>query len=70
MPPYTMTIKWSVLDNCFVVILPDFERIVSQPCADGKTYQEATQNGYEVLESLIEVFSKEGTDLPSPSVYL
>ncbi|PSB18029.1 type II toxin-antitoxin system HicB family antitoxin [Phormidesmis priestleyi ULC007] len=66
---YGMVIQWSEVDQCFVVILPDFADVVKQPCTDGKTYQEAVTHGQEVIESLIEMFQDEGKSLPEPKVF-
>jgi predicted RNase H-like HicB family nuclease len=66
---YGMVIQWSEVDQCFVVMLPDFDGVVNQPCTDGKTYQEAVIHGQEVIESLIEMFQEEGRPLPEPKVF-
>jgi antitoxin HicB len=52
---YSIHIDWSDEDKTFLVTLPDFRSMVSQPCTHGDTYEEAVQNGQEVLESLIEM---------------
>jgi antitoxin HicB len=66
---YGMVIQWSDIDQCFVVMLPDFADVVKQPCTDGKTYQEAVTHGQEVIESLIELLQQEGKPLPAPQVF-
>lgn len=60
---YRMVIEWSEEDQCFVVSLPEFERVM-QPVTDGKTYEEAARHGHEALESLIQFYADEGWVLP------
>lgn len=57
---YTITIKWSDADNCFVVYLPEFEHLVRQPVTHGDTYTEALENAQEVLEMFVEIYQEEG----------
>jgi predicted RNase H-like HicB family nuclease len=61
---YTITIQWSVEDNCFVVFLPEFSKNVMQPVTHGETYEEALKNGQEVLELIIEEYQEDGKTLP------
>jgi predicted RNase H-like HicB family nuclease len=51
---YRMLIGWSDENDCFLVLLPDFEGRIYQPVTDGKTYEEAARNGQEALELLTE----------------
>ena len=60
---YTIVIKWSEEDNCFVIFLPEFEDIM-QPVTHGETYQEALTNAQEVLELLVESSREENKPLP------
>ncbi|WP_029633107.1 type II toxin-antitoxin system HicB family antitoxin [[Scytonema hofmanni] UTEX B 1581] len=46
---YTIVIKWSEEDQCYVVLLPEFTSVM-QPCTHGDTYEEAVKNAQEVLE--------------------
>ncbi len=62
---YTVTIKWSELDQCFVVFLPEFKNIM-QPVTHGNTYSEAAKNATEVLEMLVEEAQASGESLPEP----
>ncbi|PZD70475.1 hypothetical protein C1752_12046 [Acaryochloris thomasi RCC1774] len=62
---YRMVIEWSDEDACFVVSLPDFER-VTQPVTDGATYEEAARQGQEAIESLMDFYVEEGWVLPVP----
>lgn len=64
---YTITIKWSDEDNCFVVYLPEFEHLVFQPVTHGDTYAEALLSAEELLEMLIEEYQEEGK-LPQPAL--
>ena len=60
---YTIVIKWSEEDNCFVIFLPEFEDVM-QPVTHGETYQEALTNAQEVLELLVESSREENKPLP------
>lgn len=63
-PKYSMLIQWSDEDNCYVVLLPEWEGLLLQPVTDGATYEIAAQHGVEVLEDMIETFQDEGKPLP------
>ena len=63
---YKMVIQWSNIDNCYLVGLPDFPG--QQWRTHGDTYDEAVNNGTEVLELLIEDYQISGETLPLPSV--
>jgi antitoxin HicB len=60
---YTIEIRWSDEDQCFVVFLPDFTNVM-QPCTHGDTYEEALQNAQEVIELMVEAAIADGTPLP------
>ena len=60
---YTIVIQWSEEDQCYVVLLPEFEDVM-QPCTHGDTYEEALKNAQEVLELLIETALEDGEPLP------
>jgi antitoxin HicB len=45
---HTIVIRWSDVDNCFVIFLPEFETVM-QLVTHGETYEEAFQNAQEVL---------------------
>ncbi len=62
---YTIVIQWSEEDQCYVVLLPEFEDVM-QPCTHGDTYEEALKNAQEVLELLIETALEDGEPLPPP----
>ncbi len=66
---YTVIIQWSETDQCFVVILPEFQDVVMQPVTHGDTYEEALKNAQEVLELLVESASHERTPLPEPKTF-
>ena len=66
---YTITVKWSDADKTYVVFLPEWEDVLLQPCADGKTYSEALAHGEEVLEDMIGTFKAEGRPLPQAKTY-
>jgi antitoxin HicB len=62
---YTIVIQWSEEDNCFVVLLPEFDDVM-QPVTHGETYEEAIENAQEVIELLVETYQEEGKSLPIP----
>ncbi|MEG4318323.1 MULTISPECIES: type II toxin-antitoxin system HicB family antitoxin [unclassified Microcoleus] len=62
--PYIIVIQWSDEDNCYLVHLPDFPS--QQFHTHGYTYEEALQNGVEVLELLVEEYQVDGKSLPEP----
>ena len=61
-----MLIQWSDEDNCFLVALPDFPG--QQWSTHGDTYEEAVNNGKEVLEMLVNIYREQGTPLPEPQL--
>ena len=74
---YQITVAWSQENECYLAYLPDFaDEIMSlcglavcslsvQPVTHGNTYQEALQNGLDVMEELILQFQAEGKSLPA-----
>lgn len=67
MNPYSMVIQWSEEDQLFLVTIPEFSDRVIMPCTHGKTRQEATRNGEEVIEMYLSAWEDEGELLPKPS---
>jgi predicted RNase H-like HicB family nuclease len=65
---YTILIQWSAEDRCFVVYLPDFDRVM-QPVTHGETYEEALHNAQEVLDLLVESALEEGEPLPTLKLF-
>lgn len=63
-PQYSMLIQWSDEDHAYVVSFPEFNR---GPMTHGTTYEEAAQNGREVLEMLVEHYVEQGITLPEPA---
>lgn len=59
-----MIICWSEEDNCYLVGFPDFPG--QQWRTHGKTYEEATAQGVEALESLILAYADSGEASPEP----
>jgi antitoxin HicB len=66
---YTVVVKWSNENGCYVVFLPEWEGLVLQPCTDGKSYEQAAKHGRQVLEMLIKGRREEGKPLPEPQTY-
>jgi predicted RNase H-like HicB family nuclease len=62
---YSIYIHWSHEDNLFIATLPEFPNCSTH----GNTYEEALQNGKEVLEMLIEKYQALGQPLPQPRSY-
>lgn len=60
---YTIVIRWSDEDECFVVSLPEWGEFCH---THGDTYEEALKNAREVLELLIESSLSNGEPLPEP----
>ncbi|OUC15735.1 MAG: hypothetical protein B0A82_05315 [Alkalinema sp. CACIAM 70d] len=67
--PYTMVIQWSALEQNYAVFFPEFEGIVHQPCATGRTFAEAAQRGQQALHILIEHLEDGGLPLPAPKTH-
>jgi len=67
MNQYSMLIQWSEEDQLFLVTIPEFADRVVMPCTHGKTREEATRNGEEVMEMYLEAWQEEGEPLPEPS---
>ncbi len=65
---YAIIIQWSDEDDCYVVVLPEFQDVM-QPVTHGDTYEEALQNAQEVLELLVESATEEGKPLPEPQKF-
>ncbi|MEM8722437.1 MAG: type II toxin-antitoxin system HicB family antitoxin [Cyanobacteria bacterium P01_G01_bin.39] len=61
---YQINIAWGQEDECYLVYLPDFADEIMQPVTHGETYQEALQNGLEVMDELILHLQAEGKSLP------
>ena len=66
---YSMHIAWSDEDQAYLVTLPEWAGRVMQPVTHGNTYEEAAQNGHEVLEMLIEDAQQEGKSLPVQAAF-
>lgn len=67
-PHYSMLIRWSIEDELYLVVLPDWERErrVGGPVSHGGAYEEAARNGHEALEALIGWATDKGYPLPRP----
>jgi predicted RNase H-like HicB family nuclease len=62
---YSITIQWNDEDEAYIVTLPEFPGCHTH----GDTYEEALQNGKEVLELVIENRQALGRPLPEPNRY-
>lgn len=66
MSRYSMIIQWSDEDQLFLATIPEFADRVVMPCTHGKTREEATFNGEEVIELYLEAWQAEGEPIPEP----
>ena len=64
LPHYTMLIQWSDEDRAFVVSLPEWEGLVSNPVTHGDSYEDAARNGVDALAALTAAIVKSGDPLP------
>ena len=69
-PRYSLLIQWSDEDQAYLVRLPDWERegVVRGPVTHGDTYDEATRNAREALDSLVASLRQHGEPLPKPTI--
>jgi predicted RNase H-like HicB family nuclease len=70
MSRYSMILQWSDEDELFLVTIPEFSDRVVMPCTNGKTREEAINNGEEVIEMYLEAWETEGETIPEPSTLL
>jgi predicted RNase H-like HicB family nuclease len=66
---YSMLIEWSNEDQAYLVTLPEWAEYVIMPVTHGNTYNEAVQQGQEVLKMLIDTAKREDEILPPPKVH-
>jgi predicted RNase H-like HicB family nuclease len=64
-PRYSMTIEWSDEDQAFIVSIPEFPGNHTH----GTTYEEAVQQGEDLIESLVMWTLQDGKPLPPPKVF-
>jgi antitoxin HicB len=62
----SMLIEWPDEDQVFVVSLPEWGDLVH---THGETYEEALQQGKELIEGLIVSRQERGEALPRPRVF-
>lgn len=65
-PRYSNVIQWSDEDQVYVASLPGWGDLMH---THGATYEEALQNGKELLAELIALRPEQGKPLPEPRVY-
>ncbi|MGI9061917.1 MAG: type II toxin-antitoxin system HicB family antitoxin [Ktedonobacteraceae bacterium] len=61
---YSMDIQWSNEDNAFLVTVPELPGCVTH----GNTYEEATRQGRDAIESWIEASREWGDPIPPPQI--
>lgn len=64
--PYSMYIRWSDEDQCYIAWLPEFGDYVS---THGETYEEAAEQGREVLEMIQEKIDAGEWEGPIPQPF-
>jgi predicted RNase H-like HicB family nuclease len=64
-----MVIEWSAVDQCYVVILPEWSGMYAMPVGDGASYEEAVASGRNAIESFIEIARQDSQPLPPPKLY-
>jgi predicted RNase H-like HicB family nuclease len=64
-----MLIEWSDLDQSYIVILPEWERVGALAHTHGATYAEAAQKGQELIAFLFEAAQHDGDRIPTPASY-
>jgi predicted RNase H-like HicB family nuclease len=62
---YSMIIQWSDEDEAYIVTVPELPGCKTH----GDTYEEALQNGKDVIELCIETEQKLGRSIPAPNKY-
>ena len=67
---YSMIIEWSDEDEAFLVTIPEWADRVLMPVTHGKTYDEAVQQGQEILNMLVHDALRDAEPLPQPRVYI
>jgi antitoxin HicB len=65
-PRYSMVIEWSDEDQVYVVSLPEWGTLIH---THGGTYEEALQQGKELIAALIASRQQDGEPLPRPRVF-
>lgn len=63
---YSMTIQWSDQDQVYVVSLPGWEGMATNPITHGTAYEEAVHNGKIARDQLIETAQEHRWTLPEP----
>ena len=64
-PPYSMLIRWSDEDQCYIVTLPEFDDATTH----GKTYQSAARSGADLIDSFVLWYEQDGKPLPIPEKF-
>jgi predicted RNase H-like HicB family nuclease len=65
---YSLLIQWSSTDQCYWVTIAEFEPLVMQPCASGKTYQEALNNAQDCIEACLDDWQQAEITPPGPAI--
>ena len=62
---YSMIIEWSDEDDAYIVTVPELPGCRTH----GSTYEEAVQQGQEVIESWIDSALEDGDTVPPPKTF-
>lgn len=65
---YSLEIKWSDEDQCYVVLAPEWENYFG-PIAEGATMRRRRRGGY-ALENMIAFAHERGEPLPQPQTFV
>ncbi len=66
---YSLVIEWSIEDQAYVVVLPEWADRYAMPVASGSTYEEAAARGRNALATYIHFAQEDGDPLPRPRVF-
>jgi predicted RNase H-like HicB family nuclease len=65
---YSLLLKWSEEDACYLAFCSEFEKHLMQPFAHGDNWKDAAKEAAIALEGVIETIGPEN-ELPEPDLY-
>jgi antitoxin HicB len=68
-PHYSLLIEWSNEDQAYIVSFPEWAEAGHIVHTHGDTYQEAVENGQDMLAFLVQSSEEAGEVLPQPRAY-
>lgn len=66
---YSLLIEWSDEDQTYIVSFPEWEQAGHLVHTHGDTYQQAVEQGQDLLAFMIQSAQDDGEALPEPRVY-